>query len=402
MLRNKTVLFLSIAATIFVSSFRPSQAFTISCGGGGHRGSPKTMAAGTCNTEYACLVWCDSASDGKCGNHSHDTHQWNGQDICSANLAPYAGCDRDICRSVCDGQSLPYLNPTTGSRDGTVVGNRNVTYDGRVYTCFNASSLIQNSTEEARMASFAYNCGQNTTHQSRYGPYPGTSFADCVDTPWNTESLRNVTTNHSTPATNGSNTPYACAVTCSVGGANITGCGTHKTDTLPGVSGTGFCAIGEEWAGCDRDVCQTVCAGTSIASYSNVETTVGGKNYTCFNTTQVSSRGGLVPGWQRSLEAARIASYALNCAVNTSSAYGHGYFFAGANSSQCGDGNWNTEALAIAPPPPSPPPPSPPPPSSPSPPPTTGAPQDDSGISGARTLSSFVLFVHTLGLSFLM
>jgi hypothetical protein len=68
--------------------------------------------------------------------------------------------------------------------------------------------------------------------------------------------------------------------------------------------------------------------------------------------------------------------------------------------------DWMTETLSIHPPPPSPPP-------SPSPPPTTGAPQDDhdhddhdghdhDGISGATSLSLFVLFVHTLGLSFLM
>ena len=61
-----------------------------------------------------------------------------------------------------------------------------------------------------------------------------------------------------------------------------------------------------------------------------------------------------------------------------------------------------TETLSIHPPPPPSPPPSP------SPPPTTGAPQDDhdghdhDGISGATSLSLFVLFVHTLGMSFLM
>ena len=185
--------------------------------------------------------------------------------------------------------------------------------------------------------------------------------------------------------TSPTNTPYACTVTCST---TSEGCGPANHDTIGGASA---CPTGDTWAGCDRDVCQDVCNGTAVAKYTNVDVTKNGKTFTCFNASSLI---------QTVQEDARQASYAYNCGVNeTHAAYGRFMPGNATDHSDCYNGrsaDWMTETLSIHPPPPPSPPPSP------SPPPTTGAPQDDSGISGATSLSLFVLFVHTLGLSFLV
>ena len=50
--------------------------------------------------------------------------------------------------------------------NGTAVAqytNVDVTKNGKTFTCFNASSLIQTVQEDARHASYAYNCGERNT-----------------------------------------------------------------------------------------------------------------------------------------------------------------------------------------------------------------------------------------------
>ena len=130
------------------------------------------------NTPYACTVTCSTTSEG-CGPANHDT-------IGGASACPtgdtWAGCDRDVCQDVCNGTAVAKYT------------NVDVTKNGKTFTCFNASSLIQTVQEDARQASYAYNCGVNETHAAygRFMPGNATDHSDCYNgrsADWNTETI---------------------------------------------------------------------------------------------------------------------------------------------------------------------------------------------------------------------
>ena len=212
------------------------------------------------NTPYACTVTCSTTSEG-CGPANHDTI---GGASCPTGDT-WAGCDRDVCQDVCNGTAVAKYT------------NVDVTKNGKTFTCFNASSLIQTVQEDARQASYAYNCGVNETHAAygRFMPGNATDHSDCYNgrsADWNTETIN--ATSYSK-----SNTPYACTVTCST---TSEGCGPPITTPLVEHQA---CPTGDTWAGCDRDVCQDVCNGTAVAKYTNVDVTKNGKTFTCFNAS---------------------------------------------------------------------------------------------------------------------
>ena len=258
------------------------------------------------NTPYACTVTCSTTSEG-CGPANHDT-------IGGASACPtgdtWAGCDRDVCQDVCNGTAVAQYT------------NVDVTKNGKTFTCFNASSLIQTVQEDARQASYAYNCGVNETHAA-YGKFmPGSNSASCSS--WNTESPHG--DNHiimppSPPSPPPSPPlslvhhrmdPYTCALTCSSEG-DMCGSTLNVSESIS----AGPCAYGHSWAGCDATFCKNTCDGHVLDKKEMETVSQDGKQYSCFNSSH------LYWGFH-SREHAQIASYAFNCGINQTFKYPRG------------------------------------------------------------------------------
>ena len=258
------------------------------------------------NPTYACTVTCSTTSEG-CGPANHDT-------IGGASACPtgdtWAGCDRDVCQDVCNGTAVAKYT------------NVDVTKNGKTFTCFNASSLIQTVQEDARQASYAYNCGVNETHAA-YGRFmPGSNSASCSS--WNTESPHG--DNHiimppSPPSPPPSPPlslvhhrmdPYTCALTCSSEG-DMCGSTLNVSESIS----AGPCAYGHSWAGCDATFCKNTCDGHVLDKKEMETVSHDGKQYSCFNSSH------LYWGFH-SREHAQIASYAFNCGINQTFKYPRG------------------------------------------------------------------------------